>query len=163
MRGEPADGTADGIVTRGPSCRPVPSLDQDVVTGPAVEDVLPRPADQHVVAGAADQGVVPRAADQFVVAVTAVHRELDRVGRQAGSSHHVITGQGFDGDLIIGGLGTGDVHLGGQALDGNAALVAADHDHVVAAGAVDDDGVRGAVAGAAPGGRRQVDVDLGHV
>src|SRR6516162_9510235 len=46
MRGEPADGTADGIVTRGPSRRPVPSLDQDIVTGPAVEVVLPQPADQ---------------------------------------------------------------------------------------------------------------------
>jgi hypothetical protein len=46
MRGEPADGTAGGIVTRGPTRRPVPSLDQGVVTGPAVEDVLPRPADQ---------------------------------------------------------------------------------------------------------------------
>ena len=46
MRGEPADGAADGIVTRGPSPRLVPSLDQDVVTGPAVEGVLPQPADQ---------------------------------------------------------------------------------------------------------------------
>src|SRR5262249_8508252 len=32
--------------TRGPSRRLVPSLDQDVVTGPAVEGVLPQPADQ---------------------------------------------------------------------------------------------------------------------
>jgi hypothetical protein len=46
MRGEPADGSADGIVTRGPSCRPLPSLDQNVVTGPAVEVVRPHPADQ---------------------------------------------------------------------------------------------------------------------
>ena len=46
MRGEPADGAAGGIVPRGPSRRPVPSLDQDVVTGPAVEVVLPQPADQ---------------------------------------------------------------------------------------------------------------------
>src|SRR5262245_60468127 len=46
MRGEPADGAADGIVTRGPARRPVPSLDQDVVTEPAVEVVLPRAADQ---------------------------------------------------------------------------------------------------------------------
>src|SRR5262245_6708214 len=50
MRGEPADGTAEGVVTRGPSRLPVPSLDQDVVTGPAVEVVLPQPADQDVVA-----------------------------------------------------------------------------------------------------------------
>src|SRR5438876_120536 len=46
MRGEPADGAADGVVPRGPSRRMVPSLDQDVVTGPAVEVVLPRPADR---------------------------------------------------------------------------------------------------------------------
>ena len=46
MRGEPADGAADGIVPRGPSRRPVPSLGQDIVTGPAVAVVLPQPADQ---------------------------------------------------------------------------------------------------------------------
>ena len=63
--------------------RPGSTLDHDVVAGPAVEDVLPRPADQDVVAGAAEQHVVARAADQDVVAVAAVGRELDRAGGQA--------------------------------------------------------------------------------
>src|SRR5262249_16537321 len=48
MRGEPADGAADGIVTRGPSRRPVPSLDLDVVTGPAVAVRRPHAADQDM-------------------------------------------------------------------------------------------------------------------
>ncbi len=46
MRGEQADGAADGIVTRGPSRRPAPSKDQDVDTRPAVEVVLPQPPDE---------------------------------------------------------------------------------------------------------------------
>ena len=54
-----------------------PRLDDDVVAGPAVEDVLPAAADQHVVAGAAVQRVVAGAADQDVVAVAAVGGELD--------------------------------------------------------------------------------------
>jgi len=44
-------------------------LDQDVVTGPAVEDVRPRPAVQHVVAGAAggmNLRPPPRAKDKSV-------------------------------------------------------------------------------------------------
>ena len=65
-------------------------LDQDVVAGAAVEDVLPRPADQDVVAGAAEEDVVPRAADQDVVAVAAVRREQDRVGRQGRGVHDVV-------------------------------------------------------------------------
>src|SRR5262249_47252768 len=35
-----------GIIPRSPSRRPVPSVDQDVITGPAVEVVLTQPADQ---------------------------------------------------------------------------------------------------------------------
>ena len=62
---------------------------------------------------------------------------------------------------VVGRLGAGDVHLRGQAEHGDAAGVADDQDHVVAVGAVDDDGVGCRVAGAA--GRREVEVDLGHV
>src|SRR5262249_48334836 len=143
--------------------RPVPSADQGVVTGPAVEDVLPRPAVEHVVAGPAAERVVAGAADQDVVAVAAVRRELDGVGRQARGFHRVVAGQGVDREPVPGGLGAGDVDLGGQAEDGNPGRVAADHDHVVAAGAFDGDGVGRAVAGAAAGGAGQVEVDLGDI
>src|SRR5262245_15490115 len=154
---------ASDCIARDPARLSARSLDQGVGAWPPGEDVLARSADQHVVAVAAAEGVVPRAADQNVGAVAAVRRELDRVGRQAGCVHHVVTGQGIDLQLIVGGLGAGDVHLRRQALDGNAAGVAADHDHVVAAGALDGDGVGGAVAGAAAGGAGQVEVDLGDV
>src|SRR5262245_6122652 len=163
MRGEPAYGTADGIATRGPVAPSDATLEQGVVTGPAVEDVLPRPTDQRVVAGAAAERVVAGAGDQDVVAVAAVRRELDGVGRQARGVHRVVAGQGVDREQVPGGLGAGDVDLGGQAEDGNPGRVAGDHHRVVAIGAVDDDGVGLAVAGAAAGGRRQVDVDRGHV
>ena len=59
-------------------------VDDDVVAGAAVDDVVPRSADQDVVAGTAVQHVVAGAADEDVVAVAAVQRELDRVGRHAG-------------------------------------------------------------------------------
>ena len=52
----------------------VQRLDDDVVAGSAVEDVLPAAADQHVVAGTAVQRVVAGAADQDVVAVAAIWR-----------------------------------------------------------------------------------------
>jgi hypothetical protein len=91
-------------------------LDQDVVAGPSVEDVLPRPADQDVVAGAAKEGVVARAANQHVVAVTTVLRELDRPGRDGRSSYDVVAGQRVDCQSIVGGFSTRDIHLSSQAL-----------------------------------------------
>ena len=59
-------------------------LDQDVVAGPSVEDVLPRPADQDVVAGAAKEGVVACAANQHVVAITTVRSQLRVVMEKTG-------------------------------------------------------------------------------
>ncbi len=128
--------------------------------GPPSRMSWPGAADQDVVAGAADQGVVARAADQDVVAVAAVGRERDRAGRQARGVHHVVAGQGVDRQPVVGGLGARDVHLGGQAEHGDAARVAGDGDHVVAVGAVDDDGVGLAVARAAARRAGQVEVDL---
>src|SRR5689334_15408691 len=96
MRGGPADGTAGGLVARGPSRRPVPSWDQDVVTGPAVEDVHAPVPDQLVVAGPAEEGVVAWRADQDVVAGAAVRREPDGAGRQGRGVHRVVAGQGVD-------------------------------------------------------------------
>ena len=55
------------------------------------------------------------------------------------------------------------VTVGGEARHRDHAGVAGDRDHVVAGGAVDDDGVGLAVAGAAAGRRCQVEVDLVHV
>ncbi len=94
---------------------------------------------------------LPCAADQDVVAVAAVGGELDRAGRQARGLDHVVAGQGVDDQPVVGRLGAGDVHLGGQAEHRDAARVAGDADDVVAVGAVDDDGVGRAVAGAAAG------------
>ncbi len=61
---------------------------------------------------------------------------------------------------VVGGLGAGHVHLGGQPEDRRAGGVAGHEDDVVTVGGVDDDRVRLAIT-AATG--RQVGVDLGHV
>ena len=90
--------------------------------GAAVEDVDAGAADQHVVAVAAEQHVVAVAADQDVVAVAAVGGELDRAGRQARGLDHVVAGQGVDRQPVVGGLGAGDVDLGGQAEDATTPL-----------------------------------------
>ena len=103
---------------------------------------------------------LPVAADQDVVAVAAVLRELDRAGRQARGFHDVVAGQGVDRQPVVGRLGAGDVHLGGQAEDGDAARIAGDHDRVGVVGAVDDDGVGLAVARAAARRAGQVEVEL---
>src|SRR5262249_6664282 len=136
------------------------SLDQDIVTGPTVENILPRSADEDVVARPTRQGVVAGTADEDIVAVAAICDELDRAGRQPRSIHHVIAGQGVDRQLVVGSLRALDVHLCCQAQHGHAAGVASHHGDVVAAGAVDDDAVGGTVAGAAAGRGLQVQVDL---
>ena len=100
--------------------------------GPPISTSSPAPPSSDVVAVAADQ---------HVVAVAAVGRELDRAGRQARGFDHVVAGQGVDRQPVVGGLGAGDVDLGGQAEHGDAARVAGDGIDVVAVGAVDDDGV----------------------
>src|SRR5262249_31846932 len=66
---------------------------------------------------------------------------------------------GVDDQPVVGRLCAGDVYPGGQTEDVNAARVAGDHDHVVAGGTVDDDGVGLAVAA---GRARQVEVDPRH-
>src|SRR5262249_41611925 len=84
-------------------------------------------------------------------------------GRQALGVHRVVAGQGVDREPVPGGLGAGDADLGGQAEDGNPGRVAGDHHRVISIGAVDDDGVSLTVTGSIVGGRRQVEIDLGHV
>src|SRR5205823_4892751 len=160
-RRDPGRRGTSGSVARDPDGHFARSLDQDVVTGPAVQDVLPQAADEDVVPGAAEKNVVARAADQDVVAVAAVLGQLDRAGRQAGSLHHVVAGQGVDDEPVRGRLGTGDMHLGSQTQDINVAGGADDRNGIAAGGAVDDDGVGRAVASAAAGRGREVDVHLG--
>src|SRR5262249_4207247 len=125
-----------------------PSLNHRVVSGRGIEDVLPPTSEQDVVPGAADEGVVARAPDQHVVALAAIQGHLDCAGGQPGGAHLVIAGQAPDGQPVAARLGTGDVDLGCQTLDVDAARVADDGHAVIPRGAVDDDGVGLAVAGA---------------
>ena len=74
-------------------------LDDDVVAGSAVEDVLPAIADQHVISGAAAQGVVAGAADQDVVAVAAIGGELHAAAKP-GRIDDVIAAEAIDDDAI---------------------------------------------------------------
>src|SRR5260370_34302617 len=95
------------------SCLSIASLlNQGVVAGRPVENVLPRSADEHVVAGAADQNIVPGAADQDVVAVAAVFRKLTRAGSQPRRVHDAIPRKHAYDQLILSRIGTGHVHAG---------------------------------------------------
>src|SRR5262249_8407444 len=131
--------------------------------GRGVEDVAPSTADQDVISGSADQDIVSWAPDQNIIAIAAVLGELDRAGGQPGSVHHVVAAQGIDDQAIVDRLGAGDGTPRGQPLDTAAPRVTAHQNQVVAAGAVDDDGIRLAVTNAAAGRARQIDVDLRHV
>src|SRR5262249_43348457 len=79
---------------------------------------------------------------------------------QRAGVHHVVAALGVDGELVAGRLASGDLDGGRQPGDGHAGGRAAHPDHVRPVGAVDDDGVGRAVAGAAPRRGRQVEVDL---
>ncbi len=132
-------------------------LDLDVVAVAAVDDVGAAAAEEHVVAGAAQQHVVAVAADEDVVALAAVGGELDRPCLQAGGLDHVVAAEGVDRQPVVGGLGAGHVHLGGQPEDRRAGGVAGHQDDVVTVGGVDDDVVGLAIAPAtsSPPGRRR--------
>src|SRR5207244_10857986 len=75
----------------------------------------------------------------------------------------VVAGQGVDRPPVVGRLGAGEVHEGGQAEDGSAARGAGDHDRVGAVRAVDDHGIGLAVARPAPRRAGQVEVELGEI
>ena len=134
-----------------------------LLPGPPSRMSCPGPPIRTSSPGAAEERVVAGTADQHVVAVAAVRRELDRAGRQARGVHHVVAGQGVDDQAVVGRLGAGDMHPGGQTQNVSAAGVAGDRDRVVAGGAVDDDGVGLAVADAAAGRAREVEVHAGDV
>ena len=117
---------------------------------------------------AVDQ-VVALAADEEVVAVAAVEGQADHA-RPAGREASTVSSppRALTVELVVGRLGAGDVHRGGQARRRRRRpAVPATCDAVVAGGAVDDDGVGRAVAGAAaarPRGRVDVgDVGAGQV
>ena len=132
-----------------------------LLPGPPSRTSWPGPPIRTSSPGAAEEGVVAGAADQHVVAVAAVLRQLDRGGGQPRSVHHVVAGQRVDDQAVVGRLGAGDVHPGSQTQDVRVAGVAGDRNGVVAGGAVDDDGVGLAVADAAAGRAREVEVHVG--
>src|SRR5262249_15129047 len=112
---------------------------------------------------AAQQRVVAGAAEDGVVAGAAVDGEFDHVGGQGGGADGVVAGLGGDDERIVGRLGVGDVHLGRQPDHGDRGPRAEHVNDVVAVGALDDDGVGGAVAGRPAERPGLVDVDLDDV
>src|SRR5262249_30734443 len=139
------------------------SLNKDVIAGRAVENILAQAANQNIVANSTDENVIALAADQDIVALAAVLGELDSAGLQTGRVDDIVAGGGFDNQLVIGCFRAGDVHQGGQASDRHAVRVTVDEDGVVTARAIDDDGIRLAVADASAGRPRQVEIDPGDV
>src|SRR5690242_12294119 len=93
-------------------------LNQDVVSGCAVEDVVARSADEDVVTGAADEVIIAAAADQDVIPVSSIDSELDAVRVEPGSHDHVVTVQCVDGQTIVCRLGVGEIHLRRQSGNG---------------------------------------------
>ncbi len=104
---------------------------------------------------------MPAAADKHVLAVAAVGSELHRRAEVRGVDD-VVTTEPVD-DEVVGRIKAGDGHRGGQAGHRDHAVVVGDGDHIVAAGGVDDDGIRLAIARAAARRRSQIDRDLVHI
>ena len=142
------------------------------VAGVPHERVVAGAQEGHVVAAAADDGVVAVAADQHVVAVAAgdgvvaraaVHGQPDHAGGQSGGGDRVVAAERVHDELVVGPFGALDRNSGRQPGHGEAGPAAGDLDRVCVGGAVDDDGVGLAVAGAAAGRAREVEVDVGDV
>src|SRR5207237_9786471 len=127
---------------------------QDVVAGPAVEDILPRPADEEVVASIAAEGVIAGAADQDIIAVPAVLHQPDGGGGQPRGIHPVVASARIDDQAVDGRVGADGLHPGSQTQD---VSVADDRNVIVAGSAVDDYGVRLAITRAGAGRGRAVD------
>jgi hypothetical protein len=121
-------------------------LDDDVVTGPAVEDVQSRPAEQDIITRAAGENVVAGAADQDIVSVSAVRGKLDCIGGQTRCLDYIVAAQTVDNQSIIRGHRADDVHLRGKTKDGDAGGIPHCLDDIVTRGPLDKDGVCLAVA-----------------
>src|SRR5262249_27592270 len=122
----------------------------------------PAPFDK-VVAVAAEQSVGPIAAGNAIVARAGVDGQINHAGSQCGSVDRVVPVKGVNHQVVIGAFGSLNVDGGMQAGHREIRCASADLNRVLAVGAVDDDGVGCAIAGAAACGRRQVEVDFGHV
>ena len=96
-----------------------------------------------------------------VVAGAAVDGQPDHGGGQSGGVDRVVAAEGIDDERVVGPFGALDGHQGRQPGDGEAGAAAGDLDGVGAVGAVDDDRVGLAVAGAAR--VAEVDVHAGDV
>jgi hypothetical protein len=101
-------------------------LKQDVIAGPAVENVLARSADQDIVTVTTGQGVITLASNQEIIAVIAILDKSDRAGKKGGSIDNVIAGLRIDSQPVVRCLGARDVDLGGETDYGNATAVAKD-------------------------------------
>src|SRR5215216_305116 len=89
----------------------------------------------------------------------AVHEELDRFGGQTISDDAVSAIEGVDLEPVIRELRMQDLDRRGKTAHLHNIRVSADVDRVVAVGAVDDDAVRGPVAG--PGSALEIELQ-GH-
>src|SRR5262249_27384527 len=108
------------------------------------------------------QRVVAGTSDQDIVAISAVFGELNRRGGKQGGCDGIISCQGLDYQLVVGGFGAHDIDRSGQSSDVDTVCVAADRNDIVAVRAVDDDRVSRPIAPAAAGCSCQVQVDAGH-
>src|SRR5262249_3702683 len=116
----------------------------------AVQHVLSGSADQDVISVVAVERIVAGAADQHIGAVAAIEHELRAVGAYARRVDDVIAAETGDVDRGVGVEVDDD--LGGAARHYQGSVLERQREDVVAAGAVDGDGVVWLVGGAvAPG------------
>ena len=123
-----------------------------VVAGAEERAVVALVAVGRVVAVAAEEGLGRGAAGQRVVVGSAVGRERERGGRQAGRGDAVEAREGVDDQLVAPGLGARQRERGGDAGHGRAAVRAGHVDRVVELRAVDDRAVGRRVGVAEVGG-----------
>src|SRR3954465_1374854 len=117
------------------------AADDDVVARTAIENVLTAIADQHVVACTSSQGIVSDTSDQDVVSIATIAGELDCAGTEPGGLDHIVAGEAVDDDAVEICFEAGDVDLRCQTHYRDAATIAEDKHHIVAARRVDDDSV----------------------
>ena len=101
------------------------------------------------------------AADEDVVAVAAVEGQRDHARLQRGGVDRVVAAQAVDVRLSLAPSASVMCTVADRPVTTAVLPDAGDRDGVVAVGAVDDDGVGLAVAGAAAGRAREVEVDVG--
>ena len=132
-----------------------------VITGAHEGKIVAASADDRVIAVSAQQHIVAIATRYRVIAGASVDVQSDHSGGQAGGGHGVVAAERIHDEPIARAFRALNRHQRRQAGHGETGAGALDLDRIVVSGAVHDQSVGLAVAGAAAGRARQVEIQTG--